>query len=44
MFENRLYNILEIDLLTRSSPICEPIPAQRRAVTASSQTDASFIS
>ena len=36
ILENRLYNIFEIDLFTRSSPICEPIPAQRRAVAASS--------
>ena len=29
MLENRLYNIFEIDLLTRSSPICDPSTAPR---------------
>jgi len=25
MFDQRLYNVLEIDLVVRSTPICEPI-------------------
>jgi len=32
MFENRRYNIFEVDLLARSIPICEPIRANGRAV------------
>jgi len=34
MFENRRYNIFEVDLLARSIPICEPTRANGRAVGA----------
>ncbi len=35
MFENELYNVFEIDLIARSTLICEPIRAKSRAITAS---------
>jgi hypothetical protein len=34
MLENRLYNIFEVDLLARCTPICESIRAKGRAVGA----------
>jgi hypothetical protein len=34
VFEHRHYNAFEIDVLTRSAPICEPIQAERHAVAA----------
>jgi hypothetical protein len=32
MFENELYNVFEIDLMARSTLICEPIRARSHAV------------
>jgi hypothetical protein len=34
VFEHRHYNVFEIDVLVRSTPICEPIRARRRAAAA----------
>ena len=34
MFDKGLYNIFEIDLLARSSPICEPNRTKDRAAGA----------
>ena len=34
VFEHRHYNVFEIDVLMRSTPICEPIRAKRQAVAA----------
>jgi hypothetical protein len=34
MFDNGLYNIFEVDLLARSTPICEPIRAKGCAIGA----------
>ena len=31
-FENELYNVFEIDLVARSTLICEPIRARSRAI------------
>lgn len=33
-FEHRHYNVFEIDLLARSTPICQPTQAKRRAEAA----------
>jgi hypothetical protein len=34
VFRRRYYNVFEIDILVRSTPICEAIPAKRRTVAA----------
>jgi hypothetical protein len=34
MFEQQHYNVFEIDVLVRSTPICETIHAKRRAAAA----------
>jgi len=32
MFDNRMYNVFEVDLLARCTPICEPIRGKVRAI------------
>jgi hypothetical protein len=34
VFEHQHYNVFEIDVLVRSTPICEPVQAQCRAAAA----------
>src|ERR1700733_2989192 len=34
VFEHQHYNVFEIDVLVRSTPICEPVQARRRAAAA----------